>query len=42
MFTVVDATHLISKAKLWQERDNVIAAGYEKLNKGLLNNSDGW
>lgn len=36
VFTFVDATHLISKAKLWQERDTAIAAGYEKLNNEVL------
>lgn len=36
VFTFVDATHLISKAKLWQERDTAIAAGYEKLNNETL------
>ena len=36
VFTFVDATHLISKAKLWQERDKAIAAGYEKLNNESL------
>ena len=36
VFTFVDATHLISKAKLWQERDTAIAAGYEKLNNESL------
>jgi len=36
VFTFVDATHLISKAKLWQERDAAIAAGYEKLNNQVL------
>lgn len=32
VFTFVDATHLISKANLWEERDKAIAAKYEKLN----------
>lgn len=32
VFTFVDATHLISKAKLWEERDKAIKAKYEKLN----------
>lgn len=36
VFTFVDATHLISKAKLWRERDTAIAAGYEKLNNEVL------
>ena len=36
VFTFVDATHLISKANLWQERDKVLAQGYEKLNNETL------
>lgn len=36
VFTFVDASHLISKANLWQERDNAIAAKYEKLNNKSL------
>jgi len=32
VFTFVDATHLISKATLWKERDKVIEAKLEKLN----------
>ena len=36
VFTFVDATHLISKANLWQERDKVLALGYEKLNNQTL------
>lgn len=36
VFTIIDATHLISKSKLWQERDKAIAAGYEKLNNESL------
>lgn len=32
VFTFVDATHLIAKANLWEERDQAIAAKYEKLN----------
>ncbi len=35
-FTFVDATHLISKANLWEERDKAIAAKYEKLNNQVL------
>jgi IS5 family transposase len=31
-FSVVDATHLISKAALWEERDQAIKEKYEKLN----------
>ena len=36
VFTFVDATHLISKANLWQERDKVIAQKMEKLNNETL------
>ncbi len=32
VFTFVDATHLIAKARLWKERDKVIKAKMEKLN----------
>jgi len=32
VFTFVDATHLIAKANLWEERDQAIAEKYEKLN----------
>ncbi|NGX32516.1 MAG: hypothetical protein K1060chlam4_00564 [Candidatus Anoxychlamydiales bacterium] len=32
VFSYVDATHLISKANLWKERDKAIAEKYEKLN----------
>jgi IS5 family transposase len=35
-FTFVDATHLISKASLWQERDKAIEERYEKLNNDTL------
>lgn len=36
VFTFVDATHLIAKASLWQERDEAIQAKYEKLNNETL------
>lgn len=36
VFTFVDATHLIAKANLWQERDKAIKAKYEKLNNETL------
>jgi IS5 family transposase len=36
VFTFVDATHLISKANLWEERDKAIEAKYEKLNNETL------
>ena len=32
VFSFVDATHLITKANLWKERDKAIADKYEKLN----------
>ena len=32
VFTFVDATHLISKANLWKERDKATAEKYEKFN----------
>ena len=31
-FSFIDATHLISKSQLWEERDKAIAQKYEKLN----------
>ncbi len=36
VFSFVDATHLIAKANLWQERDKAIKAKYEKLNNEVL------
>ncbi len=36
VFTFIDATHLISKAQLWEERDKAIKAKYEKLNNEVL------
>jgi transposase, IS5 family len=36
VFTFIDASHLISKASLWEERDKAIAAKYEKLNNEVL------
>ena len=35
-FTFVDATHLIAKANLWEERDKAIQEKYEKLNNETL------
>ena len=32
VFTFIDASHLISKASLWQERDEAIKQKYDKLN----------
>lgn len=36
VFTFVDATHLISKANLWQERDKGIQEKHDKLNNEVL------
>lgn len=36
VFTFVDASHLISKATLWEERDKAIKQKYEKLNNEVL------
>ena len=36
VFNFIDATHLIAKASLWDERDKAIAAKYEKLNNEIL------
>lgn len=36
VFTFVDATALVSKLSLWEERDKAITAGYEKLNNEVL------
>lgn len=36
VFTFVDATHLISKANLWKERDKAIKEKYDKLNNETL------
>jgi len=36
VFNFVDASHLISKANLWKERDKSIKAKYEKLNNKTL------
>ena len=36
VFTFVDASHLISKANLWKERDKAIQKKYEKLNNEVL------
>ena len=36
VFTFVDATHLIAKANLWEERDAAIKQKYEKLNNKTL------
>lgn len=36
VFSFIDATHLIAKANLWEERDKVIQARYEKLNNETL------
>lgn len=36
VFTFVDASHLISKASLWEERDETRRKKYEKLNNEIL------
>ena len=36
VFTFVDASHLIAKANLWEERDEAIRQKYEKLNNEIL------
>lgn len=36
VFNFVDASHLVSKAALWQERDEAIAKRYKKLNNQTL------
>lgn len=35
-FSFIDATHLISKATLWEERDKAIQAKHDKLNNEVL------
>lgn len=36
VFTFIDASALVSKLSLWEERDKAIAEGYEKLNNEVL------
>lgn len=36
LFNFVDASHLIAKATLWEERDKAIKAKYDKLNNEVL------
>lgn len=36
VFTFIDATALVSKLSVWEERDKAITAGYEKLNNEVL------
>ncbi len=36
VFTFVDASHLITKANLWEERDEAVRQRYEKLNNEIL------
>jgi IS5 family transposase len=38
VFTFIDATALISKLSIWEERDKAIKEGYEKLNNEVLPN----
>jgi transposase, IS5 family len=36
IFTFIDASHLVSKASLWEERDKAIKQKYDKLNNEVL------
>ncbi len=36
VFTFIDASHLVSKASLWEERDEARKKKYEKLNNEAL------
>ncbi|MGE3919829.1 MAG: hypothetical protein AB7F64_02590 [Gammaproteobacteria bacterium] len=36
VFSFVDASHLIAKASLWEERDRAIQGKYERLNDEVL------
>ncbi len=38
VFTFIDATALVSKLSIWEERDRAIKEGYEKLNNEVLPN----
>src|SRR3989339_76811 len=38
MFTFLDASSIITKTALWEERDKAIADGEEKLNNAIINN----
>ena len=38
VFTFIDATALVSKLSIWEERDKAIEEGYEKLNNEVLPN----
>jgi len=38
VFTFIDATALVSKLSIWEERDKAIKEGYEKLNNEVLPN----
>jgi IS5 family transposase len=40
VFTFIDATALVSKLSIWEERDRAIKEGYEKLNNEVLPNID--
>lgn len=40
VFTFVDASHLVSKANLWQERDKVLQQKYEHFNNEVLSKSN--
>ena len=36
VFNFVDASHLVSKAAVWQEREEAIKKGYDQLNNQSL------
>jgi len=38
VFTFIDASSIITKTALWEERDKAIAMGEEKLNNAIVNN----
>ena len=38
VFTFIDASSIVTKTALWDERDKAIAAGEEKLNNAVVNN----
>src|SRR3989339_190341 len=38
VFTFIDASSIITKTALWEERDKAIADGQEKLNNAIVNN----
>jgi IS5 family transposase len=38
VFTFIDASSIVTKTALWEERDKAIATGEEKLNNAIVNN----